>query len=131
MVADLPGRVILALDTCHSGAAEGTRGLRPILAYNDALREVGSTEVGVVTLASCQANELSLEREDWANGAFTKALLEAIQGQGDVTGDGELSLAELELYLLERVKVLTDGRQHPTMVRAPTIPGSLPLIRLH
>lgn len=130
MVADLPGKVILALDTCHSGSVEGTRGLRPVLAYNDAIREAGATEVGVVTLASCQANELSLEREEWANGAFTKALLEAFEGKADVTGDGEVSLAELEVYVLERVKLLTGGRQHPTMVRAPTIPGSLPVVRL-
>ena len=122
VLKQLPSRVIAVIDTCHSGGVTGARGLRPRI-YGDALREMGSTDVGVVTFASCQPNELSLEHDTWANGAFTKALVEALNGRADRDGDGAVALFELEAYVLERVKELTAGKQHPSMQRAPTIPA--------
>ena len=127
MLRQLPSTVIAAVDTCHSGGVAGARGLRPSLAYNNALRELGSTEVGVVTLSSCQPNELSLEREDWGHGAFSRALLDGLAGQADLNKDGSVTLVEFEAYVLDRVKALTQGRQHPSLQRAPTIPGDLVL----
>ncbi len=129
VLKQLPSKVIAAIDTCHSGGLLGARGLRPRV-YGDALRGLGSTEVGVVTLASCQPNELSLEREEWSNGAFTRALIEAVEGRADRDGDGAVVLYELEAYVLERVKELTAGKQHPSMQRAPTIPLDSVVVKL-
>jgi len=126
----LPGTVLLCLDTCHAAGVTGgtARALRP-RALTDALRQASATDVGLITFASCLPNEVSLEREDWGNGAFTKAMVEALEGRADANADGLLMLAELEVYVLERVKELTEGRQHPSLTRPPTIPGNLALAR--
>ena len=55
-------------------------------------------------------------------GAFTKALLEGLKGEADYTEDGAITVNELELYIAERVKVLTGGEQTPTMSKPQTIP---------
>jgi len=126
----LPGTVMLCVDTCHAAGVTGgtARALRP-RALTDALRQASATDVGLITFASCLPNEVSLERDDWGNGAFTKALVEALEGKADANTDGLLMLAELEVYVLERVKDLTEGRQHPSLTRPPTIPGNLALAR--
>jgi hypothetical protein len=128
VLKNLPCKVLLVLDTCHSGAA-GTVGARSPgrLDYADVLRDAATDEVGVITLASCLPNECSYERPQWGNGAFTKALVEGIGGKADLNGDGVVSVAELDAYVADRVKELTDGHQHPTTQRPTTIRSSLPL----
>lgn len=59
--------------------------------------------------------------ERWQNGAFTKALIEGLSGKADLSGDGVITISELEYWLGERVKQLTDGRQHPTTAKPSTI----------
>ncbi|MBI5834445.1 MAG: caspase family protein [Armatimonadetes bacterium] len=127
VLSKLPGRVILALDTCHSAGVTGARALGPRLDYTNLLREAATDEVGLVTLSSCMPHEVSLENEAWQHGAFTKAMIEALQGQADNNHDGIVSLAEVDAYVSERVKELTGGRQHPTSQRPATIRSSLPL----
>jgi hypothetical protein len=65
--------------------------------------------------------QFSLERPEWQNGAFTKALVEAPQGGADYQHDKTISIAELEVYLARRVKELTDGEQSPTSAKPKTI----------
>ena len=84
--------------------------------------DLSSAENGVVVFASSTGMQLSLERADWGNGAFTKALLEGLEGEADYTEDGAITVNELELYIAERVKVLTGGEQTPTMSKPQTIP---------
>ena len=64
----------------------------------------------------------ALHRAVRGNGAFTKALLEGLEGEADYTKDGAITVNELELYIAERVKVLTGGEQTPTMSKPQTIP---------
>jgi hypothetical protein len=47
--------------------------------------DLSSAENGVVVFASSTGMQLSLERADWGNGAFTKALLEGLEGEADYT----------------------------------------------
>ena len=54
--------------------------------------------------------------------AFTKALIEALKGAAD-TGDGEITIAELDSYLTDRVRGLTGGAQTPVQIRPPGVPG--------
>ena len=75
--------------------------------------DLSSAENGVVVFASSTGMQFSLERADWGNGAFTKALLEGLEGEADYTEDGAITVNELELYIAERVKVLTGGKQPP------------------
>ena len=65
----------------------------------------------------------SYERDEWGHGAFTKALLEGISdAKADFNNDGMVTIKEIDLYMTQRVKTLTDGRQKPTT----KIPDSIP-----
>lgn len=128
-LANLPGKVFLVLDTCHSAGAAQERA-RGSDAYTDVLRDAATDEAGLITFASCMPREISLEDEQWSNGAFTKALVEALGGKADASGDRVVSLSELDAYVAERVKALTGGRQHPTTQRPTSIRSTLPLAAL-
>jgi uncharacterized caspase-like protein len=89
---------------------------------NSVINEFASAENGVVTFASSQGRELALERADWGNGAFTKAILEGlIEGRADLLHKGTITLSQLDAYVQDRVKELTGGVQHPIMIRPSTV----------
>ena len=83
--------------------------------------DLGSAENGVVVFASSTGAQYSLENPSWKNGAFTEALVEGLNGKADYTKDGAISINELDLYLSERVKKLTQGKQTPTTTKPMTI----------
>jgi WD40 repeat protein len=121
---NLAGKALLFLDTCYSGQlmADGvlTRGLVDI---NSVINEFSSAENGVVAFSSSTGRQLSQESTAWGHGAFTKALVEGIgDGQADLLGNGTITLSELDAFVVNRVKTLTGGIQHPVMARPPTIP---------
>jgi WD40 repeat protein len=118
-VASLAGKTLLFVDTCHSGNVMGTRrGAADITAV---VNELASAENGTVVFASSTGNQYSLEDKAWGNGAFTKALVEGIGGKADYTGKGRITINMLDLYLSERVKELTKGKQTPTTTKPQTI----------
>jgi len=81
----------------------------------EAIRELASDEYGVVVMAASTGQEVSIERPEWKHGAFTKALLEGLQeGRADLSQDGIVHLTELDHFIAEKVKELTQGEQHPT-----------------
>ena len=119
-VASLAGKTVLFVDTCHSGNVMGTR--RGVADITGVVNELVSTENGaVVVFASSTGKQYSLEDPAWNNGAFTKALVEGISGKADYTGKGKITINMLDLYLSERVKELTKGRQTPTTTKPNTI----------
>ncbi len=87
-------------------------------------------------MAASTGREVSQERREWGHGAFTLALLEAISGRrlcqaksatplsADLNRDGLIHLVELDAYITNRVKELTDGAQHPMTHRGdvPSFP---------
>jgi len=73
-------------------------------------------------MAASTGSTASLESDEWGHGAFTKALVEGIEGQADYNHDGIVYIRELDLYVTKRVKALTDGEQKPTTI----IPESVP-----
>ena len=88
----------------------------------DALvNDLAKAENGVVVFASSTGRQVSQEDSHWQNGAFTKALVEGINGKADYSGNGRITLNMLDLYLSERVKALTDGLQTPTTTKPVTI----------
>ena len=115
------GKALFFFDTCKSGSVmKGPRLMQPDI-YGVA-NDFASAENGVVVFGASDATEDSLEAEGWGHGAFTKALLEALSGQaGLFRGRREITVAGLELWLSERVKELTEDRQHPTSVKPNTI----------
>jgi len=86
------------------------------------VNELSSAENGVVMFASSTGRELSIEDDRWENGAFTEALLEGLSGKADYSQDRVVSVGELDLWLSERVKKLTNKKQHPVARRPDTVP---------
>lgn len=134
ILAGVPCRKVAIIDTCHAGAlGPGVRG--------SVVREF--QEHQIVVLAAAADDEPSLEDEAWGHGAFTKSLLEAIDGRADGYGaaaadgstaaDGVVALDEIVGYVVTRVPELTrerGGAQHPTVSPAALVPYvGLPLAR--
>ncbi len=119
-VASLAGKTIMFVDTCHSGNIMGVR--RGVADITGIVNELASAENGVVVFASSTGKQYSLEDPVWNNGAFTKALVEGISGKADYAGKGKITINMLDLYLSERVKELTKGRQTPTTTKPNTVP---------
>ena len=102
------GRVLVLLDTCSSGAMTGDR--RSLGAGADVVRRVLAGR-NITVLASSGATEISRERVEWGNGAFTEVLLEALGKAGDTDGTGMVSVQELAGYIDRRLPVLTGRTQ--------------------
>ncbi|MCA9149175.1 MAG: caspase family protein, partial [Planctomycetales bacterium] len=102
-------RRILFIDSCHGSAAGGAEiiGRDPWSSF------------GAVVFASSKYREKSVERDEWQNGAFTEALMEAFRissktsdPAASIVRDDVVSALELKQFLHERVRVLTGDVQH-------------------
>ena len=76
----------------------------------------------MVVFTASTGRQYSLEDPLWQNGAFTKALVEGIEGKADYGSKGEITVNMLDLYLSERVKELTKGQQTPATAKPSTVP---------
>ena len=85
-VASLAGKTILFIDTCHAGNVMGARALAPDI--TGVVNELASAENGTGVFASSTGKQYSYEDPTWGNGAFTKAVVERIEGKADYTGKG-------------------------------------------
>ncbi|MFH0989401.1 MAG: caspase family protein [bacterium] len=119
-VGSVAGKVLVFADACHSGnIMGGRRGSPDIISV---VNELSSVENGAVTFTSSTGKQYSLEDKSWGNGAFTKALVEGLSGKADYTKTGVITVKALDMYITERVKELTKGRQSPTTVVPPNTP---------
>jgi hypothetical protein len=140
-LVNLPGKVTAILDACHSGGISRPGKKRSAAGLtDDLLRELMAAENGLVVLCSATGNELAGESNIHRHGIFTQALLEGLAGQeitiqdGKETrklraapdGDGVIFFHHLEGFLLDRVKDLSKGQQHP-MVYKPDGMRSFPV----
>ena len=128
-VAELPGKKVLFIDACHSGAAmsAGSRAVEATPDMNKVVNDFSTAGSGLVVFAASTGTETAKEDEKWdRHGAFTKALIEAIgEGKASISAidpSGRITTAMLEFYLDERVKDLTGGAQHPVMNRPELLP---------
>jgi len=111
-LASLAGKALFFFDACYAGNVIGGRRAAPpdITAV---VNDLASAENGVVVLASSTGRQFSLESHEWKNGAFTKAVVEAVMGKADQSKTGRITHKMLDFYVAERVKELTKGRQTP------------------
>lgn len=121
-VSAIAGKALFFVDTCHSGNSIGLSARRNTNDINIIINELASAENGVVVFSAATGSESSLEREEWNNGAFTKALVEGLSGAAAIGSSGRITYNMLNVYISERVKELTKGQQHPTMISPQTIP---------
>lgn len=106
--------VVLIVDACHatglnknlSGGAEGGK------VTSMALQNMTSP----VKLYSCQANEYSMESEQWGGGRglFSYVLMEALYGMADADNNKIVSLRELQRYVEDNVSSMASpNKQNP------------------
>lgn len=124
--------VVLVSDSCHSGTM--TRSYQqsklkyrkaPVKAItNDALPVSKTPEIvneqktvlaNVVSFSGVPDNEEVPEVtiEDQQHGALSWFFSKGIMGEADTNKDGAISIAELKNYVVEKVRMQTEGQQHP------------------
>ncbi|MBF0564581.1 MAG: caspase family protein [Nitrospirae bacterium] len=108
----IKGKVVMFLDTCHAGNVMGSRAM--VGTFNN----LKSPENGVVVFASSDGAHDSQEKMEWNNGAFTKAVVEGINGKAALK-KGNITVSSLNSYVSERVRELTTEQQTPVFA----IPG--------
>lgn len=115
-LADIPCRKLAFLDTCHSGAIQALkeRGLKA------AIREF--QEDVIFTITATKGDQKAAENPTWGHGAFTKCLLEGLEGKADSSGDGIVTLPEIVTYVKAAVPALTNEGQHPTAAPDELLP---------
>jgi WD40 repeat protein len=121
-VAGIAGKVLVFLDACHSGNLMGQTQRRGLTVISAVVNELTSAENGAVVFSSATGRQYALEKAEWGNGAFTKGVVEGVRGKADYTASGRITVNMLDLYVSERVKELTHGRQTPTTVKPPNVP---------
>ena len=110
---------VLVLDCCHAGTDRAV-GVRAKFDSGKLLRPFQAT-AGLVTLASCRANELSYEDEHQRQGVFTSQVAQALRGGADSNRNGIVDSEELFQWCSERVPALVQKKfnadQHPVLLR--------------
>jgi len=124
-IRSMAGKAVAFLDTCHSGNILGS-GQKGLSDMSGVINELASAENGLVVFSSSTGRQFSLENASWNNGAFTKALVEGIDGKADEQHSGRVTYKMLDLYVSERVKTLTQGNQSP-VTQAPGGVNDFPL----
>jgi WD40 repeat protein len=123
-MTSVPGKKILFIDACHSGAAmaAGTKATPPDM--NKVVNDFSTAGSGLVVYAASTGTEFAHEDAKWdSHGAFAEALIEAIgNGKASIDSTRRITTDMLDLYVVDRVRDLTGGDQHPVMNRPVLIP---------
>ncbi len=110
---DVHGKLIAFVDACYSGALfEGGRSA----ASTHFIEQLKRSKNGMLLYASSSSDTKSREDESWGNGAFTKALVEALNGAAREEHTEGLSTQELEHFLYKEVRKITDFKQTPIFI---------------
>lgn len=121
-IAKLPGRTIAFLDTGHHAEHLGGDVRGGVADINALVNDLAAPENGVIVFASSSGRQSSVEDDQWDNGAFTTALLEALSGKLTGAGEHTITIEQLGRYLIERVKDLTSNQQTPVADRPAMVP---------
>jgi uncharacterized caspase-like protein len=103
-------RVIVFVDSCHSGSVLGQQS-----DANASLALMANSVAQRMVFVASQRSQPSLGLPKFGHGAFTQALLEAVRGAADADRDGSITYHELRDYTIQRVVDLTGGRQEPEL----------------
>lgn len=139
----IKAKTFIFIDACHSALAKS--GVNPG-DVGKATQDANQSAPGVMTITSCKEHEFSYEvqaDENWQNGIFTRALIEAVRGDKvalskkehstadlgytdendvlqDKAGNGIVSAGELIQFLEKRVKYLIE--QQGNDKQTPSVP---------
>jgi len=115
------GKMLVFMDACHSGNVLGAN-LQRAAMIHQAINDLTGADNGAVIFTSSTGRQFSLENPVWNNGAFTKALVEGLNGAADLFNRQTITVNTLSSYVAVRVRELTNGQQAPTTI----IPSSVP-----
>lgn len=119
-LAALPGRVMVFLDACHSGAA-GTP------SNDDAVDALLRQDRPIAVLAASKGRQFSYESAILRGGAFTGAVVAALtRPDTDLDGNGTVELDELYAQVKADVVRATEAKQTPWIARSGFV-GPVPL----
>jgi WD40 repeat protein len=121
------GRVVIFLDTCHSGAFAGDD-TRSTGLTDDLVRELASDDCGVAVICSSRGKQLSRQSSGEKAGLFTLAVEEALAGKAAKDKSGAIYLPDLYAYVNQRVKQMSEDSQHPYAEGLKKV-GELPLTK--
>ena len=106
------GRVLVLIDACRSNAYAAD--MSPLEANADYLGDLLFDDQVTVVMSS-SLGQVSWERDEWENGAFTQAVLEALGKRADLDDDRVISTTEFVTFVINEVSTLTDGAQRPSV----------------
>jgi WD40 repeat protein len=115
------GKKIFFFDTCYSGAILSGRATSTQPDVDRFANQLKAAENGIVVFTSSTGNELSQEKEEWNNGAFTKAVVEGLRGAAARPQNPVIMISDLNGYVSGRVRELTGGNQKPMMAMPKTV----------
>ncbi len=103
------GFKLLLLDSCHAGSEKGdpsqANEVKP-----DALAGPFKDLEGVVTIASCTADQRSQIWDDKQQSLFSYWLVQGLKGHADQDGDGAVDIHELYKYVSRTVAHVAEAR---------------------
>jgi WD40 repeat protein len=88
---------------------------------DDLVRDLATDDFGVIGMCSCMAREYALESPALRHGYFTGALVEGLSGNASRSVGGAVCIHHLNAYVTDRVKELSNGRQHPVTAMPSTV----------
>lgn len=122
VITNLPSKVILFVDACHSGNILGSK-RRGEADITTAIKDLIAAGTGQVIMTATTDNSSAYEDPSWEHGAFTKALLDGLKYmRADFDKNDIVTIKELDFYITKRVKELTKGHQKPTTIVPESIP---------
>lgn len=96
---------VFILDACHSAGALQTVAMRG--AAEERAIALLARSTGTHWLTATGSDQFAAEFADLGHGAFTKAVLEGLDGGADSGEDGQVTVKELDAFLQKRVPELT------------------------
>ena len=132
LIGSIPGKKVLFIDAGHAGlrSATGRASTNPDM--DKVINDLSAAGSDLVAFAASTGTEFASENEKWnRHSAFAEALIEAIgEGKASFEPSGRITIDMLQVYIEDRVKEMTEGRQHPVMNRSSTLPD-FPLALAH
>jgi hypothetical protein len=101
-----PGRIMVLLDACRSASIK--------INVNELALKLGRNDCGAIVITSSAGYQQSFEGDAWKAGAFTRALVDGLEGRADLFHTGYVSSPyDIACYIDHVVRSLTDEHQTP------------------
>jgi WD40 repeat protein len=110
---DVNGYSVLFVDTCHAARVAGPS-LEASTDIDSLFNRLKNLPKGIFIYASSQADQNSQESKLWNNGAFTKAVVDGLDGGARASDLDYITSKMLDAFIERTVPDLTGERQHAT-----------------